>query len=78
MKLSVNHSQSSYGVPVFVDDDNNSVDYAVGIRKLREELNKSRSDFGAELGVSPRTVEAWENGLRMPSKSALLLMSKMI
>ena len=47
------------------------------IRKIRKELGMSRAEFGAALGVSPRTVEAWEQGWRKPSKTAMILIKKM-
>jgi DNA-binding transcriptional regulator YiaG len=73
MKLTTNHPMSSYGMPIFVDDNNNPIDYADGIKWLREKLNFSVKDLAEKCGVSPRTVEGWEQG-RLPSKSALLLM----
>ncbi len=45
------------------------------IRKLR---GWSTTKLGEELGVSPRTVESWEQGLRTPSGPALKLMKGFI
>lgn len=36
------------------------------IRRIRETLNMSRSEFGSLLAVSARTVESWEHGHRTP------------
>ena len=77
MRLTTNHSASSYGVPIFVDNDNNPMDYAPALKQLRKEKDWSTADLAEKLGVSPRTVENWEQG-RMPSKTALLLLSHII
>lgn len=47
------------------------------IRKLRKTLKMNTKKFGDAVGVSPRTVEDWEQGRRNPSKSAILLMKKL-
>ena len=44
------------------------------IRSLRSELKLSQSVFGVVLGVSPKTVEAWESGKNIPNGSASRLM----
>ena len=48
------------------------------IEALRYSLGLSRAAFGNAVGVSSRTVESWEQGLRRPSKSALLLMQRLV
>ena len=77
MRLTTDHSASSYGVPVFVDDNNQVLDYADGLRKLRKTKGWSTAKLAEQLGVSARTVEGWEQG-RMPSKPALIILSKLI
>lgn len=77
MKLTTEHSASSYGVPVFLDDCDELVDYAEGLRQLRKEKNWNVKELAGRIGVSPRTIEGWEQG-RMPSKSALILLSKIL
>ena len=77
MKLTANHSASSYGVPVFVDGDNNPLDYADGFRQVRHLKGWSTADLAEQIGVSSRTVEGWEQG-RMPSKPALIILSSLI
>jgi len=41
---------------------------------LRQELNFSQSLFAIVLGVSKKTVEAWESGKNVPNGSASRLM----
>lgn len=45
------------------------------IVKIRQKLNCSQSVFAMMLNVSPRTVQAWEQGAREPSDAALKLLS---
>lgn len=77
MRLTTDHSMSSYGMPIFVDDDNNPLDYWDGLRQLRNAKGWSVADLAEQVGVSARTVEGWEQG-RMPSKPALIILSKLI
>lgn len=42
----------------------------VDVAKERRQLNLSQKAFAAILGVSPRTVEAWESGRSNPSPTA--------
>lgn len=77
MELTTNHSASSYGLPVFVDGEGNLIDYAEGFRQVRHLKGWSTADLADQLGVSARTVEGWEQG-RMPSKPALIILSKLI
>ena len=78
MRLTTDHSASSYNIPVFVDDENNPMDYADGIRELRRLKGwKNVQALADHCGVSARTVEGWEQG-RMPSQPALKLMSMLL
>ena len=45
----------------------------LNVSKVRRELALSRDEFAGLMGVSKRTVEAWEQGLRRPSGSAAIL-----
>lgn len=45
------------------------------IVRIRRRLNCSQSVFAMLLNVSPRTVQAWEQGTREPSDAALKLLS---
>ncbi len=47
---------------------------AQNIKSLRQELKVSQSIFGMVLGVSKKTVEAWESGKNIPNGSAARLM----
>ncbi len=42
---------------------------------LRRRLNYSQVMFARALNVSPKTVQAWEQGLRVPSDAALKLLA---
>lgn len=77
MKLTTDHSSSSYGVPVFLDGEGNPMDYAPALQQLRKEKGWSTADLAIQVGVSARTVEGWEQG-RLPSNSALIILSKLI
>ena len=37
------------------------------IARLRQQLKYSQSVFARVLNVSPKTVQAWEQGIRVPS-----------
>ena len=38
------------------------------LKDARKALNLSRQQLADKLEVSPRTIEAWEQGLRVPNK----------
>ena len=38
--------------------------------RIREKINMSQSQFAAYFGVSVRTVQEWEQGRAIPSRSA--------
>lgn len=46
----------------------------INVAELRKSLNMSQKSFAAILGVSTRTVEAWEAGRVTPSPTAKKLM----
>jgi putative transcriptional regulator len=46
-----------------------------GIIKLREQFNCSQAVFARLLNVSVKTLQAWEQGLRVPSDAALKLLT---
>ncbi|MDZ8023671.1 MAG: helix-turn-helix domain-containing protein [Nostoc sp. SerVER01] len=48
------------------------------IRELRQQLDLSQKQFAANLGVSLRTVNRWENGSAVPSQMALKLIEEML
>jgi putative transcriptional regulator len=45
------------------------------IAQIRQQLNCSQAIFAMMLNISPKTVQAWEQGLRTPSDAALKLLS---
>lgn len=47
---------------------------ATDIKKIREEQNLSQTIFAEALGVSIKTVEAWESGRNKPRGSALRIL----
>jgi len=44
------------------------------VQEIRENMDLSQSAFAAMLGVSPRTLQDWEQGRRKPSGPALSLL----
>jgi putative transcriptional regulator len=44
------------------------------VRALRERLHISQQGFSRLLNVSPRTVQRWEQGTRLPSQASLRLL----
>ena len=46
----------------------------INVAKTRKDLKMSQKAFASVLGVSPRTVEAWEAGRTSPSPTAINLM----
>lgn len=47
---------------------------AKDVKRIRESLNYPQNLFAKFLNVSPRTVEAWESGRRVPNHAALRLL----
>ena len=45
------------------------------IARIRESLNCSQAVFAMMLNISPKTVQAWEQGLREPGEAALKLLT---
>jgi putative transcriptional regulator len=45
------------------------------IARIREKLNCSQTVFAMMLNISPKTVQAWEQGSREPGDAALKLLS---
>ncbi|MES5862848.1 helix-turn-helix transcriptional regulator [Lacticaseibacillus paracasei] len=41
------------------------------LKQLREQKNISSDSFAEMLGVSPKTVNAWERGYRNPKPAAM-------
>ena len=49
--------------------------FAERIKYLRIEKGLSQDDLAKELGVSNAIISLWENGLREPSMSSLIVMA---
>jgi DNA-binding transcriptional regulator YiaG len=62
MKITCEHDASSHGIPVILDDDGTVMEYANGIKALRERLQLSTQELAEACEVSRRTVEGWEQG----------------
>lgn len=48
------------------------------IIKARKKMNISQQQLASKLGISPRTLESWERGVRHPSSSAQALIKLFI
>lgn len=48
------------------------------IKELRKSLNLTQSTFAAVMGVSNKTVEAWEKGTNTPAGTARRMMGLLI
>ena len=48
---------------------------ATAIKRLRAKWGVTQTKFAGLFGVSPRTVQGWERGIK-PSKTAILLMKQ--
>ena len=70
MKVTTHHPSSSYGQPVILADDGSVMDYAPGIKAIRDKAGMTTQQLADQIGVSRRTVEGWESG-RTPSTLAL-------
>ena len=44
------------------------------IREIRYKLGQSQSEFAAMIGVTPPTLQSWEEGKRLPDGPALALL----
>ena len=71
--LTLNSSASSYDQPVF-KIDGQLADYSYGFKAVRKKYNMNTKALGEICGVSPRSVEGWEQGRRSPSKPAMMLL----
>ena len=77
MKITCDHSESSYGIPVILDDDGDVMPYDDGIRTLRLRLTLSTQQLADACNVSRRTVEGWEQG-RAPDAAPLNVMAALL
>jgi DNA-binding transcriptional regulator YiaG len=78
MCITTEHSSSSYGIPVILDDSGEPMDYAPGVRAIRGRLGLSTAGLASACGKSRRTVEDWEQGRYMVPAAALLVMARLL
>lgn len=64
MRITCNHPQSSYGIPIILADGGEVMDYGPGLTATLQKLGWSRADFASHCGYSgPRSVEKfWQGG----------------
>ena len=48
---------------------------AINVRRVREQLNLSQSEFSAKFGFSPACVRNWEQGRNRPAGAARILLT---
>ena len=71
MLITLNHSASSYGLPVILDDDGKVMDYAEGMTLALKNLGWSREKLALKAGYnSKRSIEKFWQGF--PPSAQLL------
>lgn len=78
MTITTQHASSSYGIPVILDDDGNVMDYEPGIKSVRARLSLTQAELAEKCGVSPRSVQGWEQGRDRVPAAALNVMSDLL
>ena len=74
MQITCNHSASSYGIPVILDDGGDVMDYAPGLSAVLARLGWSRADFAEHCGYkSTRSVEKFWQGAIPPAATLNML-----
>ena len=74
MRITCNHSSSSYGVPVILAHDGEVMDYGPGLTAALQKLGWSRADFAAHCGYQgPRSVEKFWQGVVPPATTLNML-----
>lgn len=74
MKITTEHSASSYGIPVVLDDAGNLMGQIEGLSLALERLGWDRATLAERTGKSRRTVEGWfvtttvPPGIAVPSR----------
>lgn len=64
--------------PRIIDTQGAEMSYPAGIRAIRAEFGDSQRGFSNRVGVSIKTVQSWEQGARIPSNTALMLIATML
>jgi ribosome-binding protein aMBF1 (putative translation factor) len=78
VRITTEHSRSSYGIPVIINDDGEVMDYSPGVRAVRRALGVSTAELAEACGKSRRTVEDWEQGRYMPATESLIVMARLL
>jgi len=74
MRITCNHSSSSYGVPVILGDDGGVMDYGPGLTAVLAKLGWSRADLASHCGYSgTRSVEKFWQGVVPPATTLNML-----
>ena len=47
----------------------------IDVKKVREQIGVTQEEFAAKLGISPRTIQHWEQGDRRPQGPARVLLT---
>lgn len=71
MRLTYQTAAAADGLPRFVGDDGQVIDFPLGFRALRKTLRLTAAQLGEIAGVSARTVYGWEYG-KMPGAAAMV------
>lgn len=72
--IRVTEPTTAPGAVVFLDtEDNQIIEPAEGLQRLRRQLGMSVAEFAQLVGKSKRTIEGYEQG-RAPDKTVLLLL----
>ena len=67
----VAHVRGEIALPCRLFDDPS----AARIRALRKRMKLSRGKFAERFGLDPRAVQDWEQGRRVPDRSARVLLT---
>jgi DNA-binding transcriptional regulator YiaG len=78
MKITTDHSASSYGIPIILDDGGNPMDSAPGVQAVRRSLGLSQVQLAERCGVTVRAVQSWEQGVRMVTAAPLNVMADLL
>lgn len=73
MKITCNHSASSYGQPVILDDSGAVMDYGSGMTAALKKLGWTRAEFAERCGYRPRGVEKFWQGAPVPASALNVL-----
>ena len=74
MKITCNHPQSSYGLPIILADGGEVMDYGPGLTAALQKLGWSRADFASHCGYQgPRSVEKFWQGAAPPAATLNML-----